>query len=109
MEQKEILEKWINAFNNVDVQVLGELYAADAVNHQVQRSNYRQGCHKADVCRRIPKGINGMLRGCGFFYTEEDKIILQRGYWDKLSFLKLHHLSEYILFFRLLINKINAV
>ena len=35
MEPKEILEKWINAFNNADVQVLGELYAADAVNHQV--------------------------------------------------------------------------
>ena len=34
------------------------------------------------------------LRGCGFFHIEEDKIILQRGYWDKLSFLKFHGLPE---------------
>jgi len=25
------------------------------------------------------------LRGCGFFQFEQGKIILQRGYWDKLS------------------------
>ncbi|MEO6538993.1 MAG: hypothetical protein ABIT07_11075 [Ferruginibacter sp.] len=32
------------------------------------------------------------LRGCGSFLGVEDKIIFQRGYWDKLSFLKLHDL-----------------
>lgn len=26
------------------------------------------------------------LRGCGFFHIVNDKIIFQRGYWDKLSF-----------------------
>ena len=30
------------------------------------------------------------LRGCGFFRIEGTKIAFQRGYWDKLSFLKLH-------------------
>ena len=35
---------------------------------------------------RDPKG----LRGCGFFHVPEGKIRFQRGYWDKLSFLKLH-------------------
>jgi hypothetical protein len=30
------------------------------------------------------------LRGCGFFRIEEDKIAFQRGYWDRLSFLKAH-------------------
>ena len=25
------------------------------------------------------------IRGCGFFQFKEDKIVLQRGYWDKLS------------------------
>lgn len=33
-----------------------------------------------------PKG----LRDCGFFHVVDGKIKLQRGYWDKLSFLKLN-------------------
>lgn len=32
------------------------------------------------------------LRGCGFFQIENGLITFQRGYWDKLSFLKAHHL-----------------
>ena len=28
------------------------------------------------------------LRGCGFFYIKSDLIVSQRGYWDKLSFLR---------------------
>ena len=32
------------------------------------------------------------LRGCGFFTAEEGRIRFQRGYWDRLSFLKLHGL-----------------
>jgi hypothetical protein len=32
------------------------------------------------------------LRGCGFFHVVGGKIRLQRGYWDKLSFLRLHGL-----------------
>ena len=35
-----------------------------------------------------PKG----LRGCGFFTVKDGKLIFQRGYWDKLSFLKLNGL-----------------
>ena len=31
-----------------------------------------------------PKG----LRGCGFFWIKNDKIVYQRGYWDKLSFIE---------------------
>lgn len=37
---------------------------------------------------RAPLG----LRGCGFFQIVNNKIIFQRGYWDKLSFLKQHNL-----------------
>jgi limonene-1,2-epoxide hydrolase len=37
------------------------------------------------------KDPNG-LRGCGFFKIQNEKIVFQRGYWDKLSFLKLHKL-----------------
>ncbi|MES1222239.1 MAG: steroid delta-isomerase, partial [Bacteroidota bacterium] len=32
------------------------------------------------------------LRGCGFFHIVDDKIVFQRGYWDKLSFLRIHNL-----------------
>lgn len=32
------------------------------------------------------------LRGCGSFHIENDLIILQRGYWDKLNFLRAHNL-----------------
>ena len=32
------------------------------------------------------------LRGCGFFTVSNGLITFQRGYWDKLSFLRLHNL-----------------
>ncbi len=32
------------------------------------------------------------LRGCGIFRVSEGKIHFQRGYWDKLSFLRQHGL-----------------
>jgi len=32
------------------------------------------------------------LRGCGFFHVRGDLIVFQRGYWDKLSFLRAHGL-----------------
>jgi steroid delta-isomerase-like uncharacterized protein len=32
-----------------------------------------------------PTGISFEIRGCGFFQFEHEKIVLQRGYWDKLS------------------------
>jgi hypothetical protein len=32
------------------------------------------------------------LRGCGFFHIIDGKIAFQRGYWDKLTFLRTHNL-----------------
>ncbi len=32
-----------------------------------------------------PTGRSFEIRGCGFFYFREGKIVLQRGYWDKHS------------------------
>jgi hypothetical protein len=29
------------------------------------------------------------LRGCGFFHGRDGQIVLQRGYWDTLTFLRL--------------------
>ncbi len=32
------------------------------------------------------------LRGCGFFHVVDSLIVFQRGYWDKLTFLRQHGL-----------------
>ena len=116
MEPKDILEKWINAFNSADTDALTDLYSEDAVNHQVAnepltgKAAIRQMfaeefANAVMVC--IPENIfqDGQwvilewrdllgLRGCGFFHIVEDKIIFQRGYWDKLSFMKLHNQQD---------------
>jgi hypothetical protein len=34
------------------------------------------------------------LRGCGFFQIRDDRIVFQRGYWDRLSFLEQHGLTS---------------
>lgn len=104
----------MDAFNRADVDALAAFYTEDAVNHQVAESpvHCRAAIRKmfADgfattkmVCIsehifedgewailewRDPTG----LRGCGFFHVLGDKIEFQRGYWDKLSFLRLHNL-----------------
>jgi hypothetical protein len=112
MSPKETLVKWLDAFNAADVEALGELYAEYATNHQVAESPvvgkaaikkmFSDGFAKAEmVC--IPDNIfeDGEwailewydpkgLRGCGFFRVVNGKIIFQRGYWDKLSFVRLH-------------------
>ncbi len=38
---------------------------------------------------KAPKG----LRGSGFFHVIDGKIKFQHGYWDKLSFLRIHNLE----------------
>jgi limonene-1,2-epoxide hydrolase len=114
MTPGEVLEKWIEAFNKADAETISNLYADDAVNHQVAnepiigRASIRQMfdaefANAEMVCIpenifldgdwsilewRDPKG----LHGCGFFNIINDKIAFQRGYWDKLSFHKLHNI-----------------
>ena len=114
MTPKQVVQQWVDTFNKADAKTLGELYHENAVNHQVANEpvNGRQSIIKMFeeefsqaemVCIvenifedgewailewRDPLG----LRGCGFFHVPNDKIIFQRGYWDKLSFLKQHNL-----------------
>jgi limonene-1,2-epoxide hydrolase len=114
MRPKEVLGKWVDAFNNADVEAMAELYDDNAINHQVAnepvegkvaiKNMLAQEFSQAEmVCIvenmfedgqwaimewRDPLG----LRGCGFFHIVNGKILLQRGYWDKLSFLKQHNL-----------------
>ncbi len=114
MSPKEVVQQFVDRFNQADAQGLAELYHDDAVNHQVAndpiegKKDIRQ-MFTAEfaaapmVC--IPEHIfeDGEwgilewrdplgLRGCGFFHVVEGKIKFQRGYWDKLSFLRQHHL-----------------
>ena len=114
MSPKQILEKWIELFNNADANGIAELYHEDAINHQVANEPVvgKSAIHKlfieefaaaSMVC--IPENIfeDGNwailewkdpknLRGCGFFRVIDNKIVFQRGYWDKLSFHKLYNI-----------------
>lgn len=116
MQPKDFLQNWINAFNKADSEALANLYHDDAVNHQVAnepvegkeaiKKMFENEFAQAEmVCRpenifedgewaimewKDPKG----LRGCGFFHIVDGKIKLQRGYWDKLSFLKLYGIEQ---------------
>lgn len=114
MTPKEIVKKWVEAFNEGDAEKLALLYANSAINHQVAnepvegkaaiQTMFAQEFANADmVCIvenifedgkwailewKDPLG----LKGCGFFNIENGLIQFQRGYWDKLSFLKAHNL-----------------
>ena len=108
------MERWVEAFNDADAGRLAALYEERAVNHQVAlepvegreaiREMFARELAQAKmVC--IPENLfeDGEwailewrdplgLRGCGFFHVVEGKIRFQRGYWDRLSFLRAHGL-----------------
>ena len=114
MTPKETIQKFVELFNRKDARGLSELYHPDAVNHQVAnepvtgkeaiRQMFEREFAAAEmVCiveNIFQDGEWGMLewkdplglRGCGFFHVTEGKIKFQRGYWDKLSFLRQHGL-----------------
>ena len=114
MTPKQVLQKWIEAFNKADTENIADLYSEDAINHQVANEPVqgkaaitvmfiKEFAAAEMVC--IPENIfedgdwvilewkdpKG-LRGCGFFKIQNNKIVFQRGYWDKLSFYKLHNI-----------------
>lgn len=114
MTPKDVLQKWNDAFNKADLETISDLYADNAVNHQVANDPVVGKPAINEMFKRefetakmtcIPENIfedgewailewrdpNG-LRGCGFFKIKNNKIAFQGGYWDKLSFLKLHKL-----------------
>jgi limonene-1,2-epoxide hydrolase len=114
MTPKQAVEIWVERFNARDATGLAELYHDGAINHQVTqepvegreaiRAMFEQEFATAEMACiieaiheagevaalewRDPLG----LRGCGFFTVPEGRISFQRGYWDKLSFLKMHGL-----------------
>lgn len=114
MTPKQLVNDWVETFNRADADALAAFYAEGAVNHQVAETpvegraairamfareftNAEMVCIPENIFEdgewailewRDPKG----LRGCGFFHVRDGKIQFQRGYWDKLSFLRLHNL-----------------
>lgn len=114
MTPRELVQSWVEAFNLGNAGALADFYSDDAVNHQVAeepvvgrnaiREMFAAAFAKAKmVCMvehifqegewailewRDPLG----LRGCGFFHIVDGKIVFQRGYWDKLTFLRIHGL-----------------
>ena len=111
---KDVVNAWVDAFNAKDADSLAELYAEDAVNHQVANEPvvgktaihqmFREEFSSADMEAIVEHSFqDGQwairewrdplgLRGCGFFQVVNGKIVFQRGYWDKLSFLRQHGL-----------------
>jgi limonene-1,2-epoxide hydrolase len=115
MKPIEVLQKFVQEFNKADADELANLYSEHAINHQVSeepvkgreaiRKMFQNSFAEANMTCivenmfedgewaimewRDPLG----LRGCGFFHVVDSKIIFQRGYWDKLSFLRQHGLQ----------------
>ena len=114
MKPKALITEWVRLFNEGKAVELAEMYHEDAINHQVAnepvvgkeaiKKMFTDEFTKFDmVCivEHIFEDGNWAilewkdpleLRGCGFFEVIDGKIKFQRGYWDKLSFLKKHNL-----------------
>jgi hypothetical protein len=114
MTPRELVGEWVRRFNSGDADSLVELYDPDAINHQVVQEPVVGKAAICEMFRRefaaasmtcIPEVIHEAgnvailewkdplgLRGCGFFTVKDDRIVFQRGYWDRLSFLKMHRL-----------------
>ncbi|MBN2174468.1 MAG: nuclear transport factor 2 family protein [Bacteroidales bacterium] len=114
MNPAKVIKLWVDLFNRGDASALSGLYHEDAVNHQVANEPVKGKAAIREMFERefaaaemhcmieniFEDGEWGILewkdplglRGCGFFHVVEDKIKFQRGYWDKLSFLRMHNL-----------------
>ncbi len=107
---KSVIENWVSAFNDADIDRLMALYDDNATNHQVAYEPLR-GKEEIRQLFEVEFGRASMvcqienlfedgewailewsdplgLRGCGFFKVENGRITFQRGYFDKLSFYR---------------------
>ena len=114
MSPRDVVKIFIARFNEKDAGGLSALYAENAINHQITQAPVEGRLAIREMFARefataemhcIPENLfeDGEwailewsdptgLRGCGFFQVRDDLIVFQRGYWDKLSFLRLHGL-----------------
>jgi hypothetical protein len=114
VKPNELVKTWVELFNIADAEKISDLYHNNAVNHQVAnepvigkeaiKKMFSEEFSAAEMTCIIenifedgewailewkdPLG----LRGCGFFHIVDSKIKFQRGYWDKLSFLRQRNL-----------------
>ena len=114
LEPRELVNRWVDAFNRADADELASFYAEDATNHQVVRDpvvgrdairamfagEFSQATMVCEIENIFEDGEwailewrdpNG-LRGCGFFHVIDGRIVFQRGYFNELSFLRLQGL-----------------
>jgi limonene-1,2-epoxide hydrolase len=111
---KQLVSHWVELFNQADIIGLAALYHDDAINHQVAnepvegKDNIRAMFEREFAAAKMVCIVENLfedgewailewrdplgLRGCGFFHVVDGKIKFQRGYWDKLSFLRQHGL-----------------
>lgn len=114
MTPRQIVLKWVEDFNKVNIDGLAELYHDDAINHQVYtepligkaaikaffQNEFSMATMVCIIENIFEDGEWAILewsdplglRGCGFFQIEKDKIKFQRGYFDRLSFLRQQNL-----------------
>lgn len=114
MKPKQLVEKWVELFNEGNSELISELYHDDAINHQITnvpitgKKNIKQMFQTEFAQANMVCIVENIfedgdwailewkdplgLRGCGFFNIIDGKIKMQRGYWDKLSFLRQHNL-----------------
>ena len=112
--KKELIIKWVEIFNRRNADEIALLYHNDAINHQVAnepvigkeaiKKMFNDEFSIAEMTCIIENLFEDgdwvilewkdplSLRGCGFFHVINGKIKFQRGYWDKLSFLRKHNL-----------------
>ncbi len=110
MRPKAILNQFVAFFNKQDYEGIALLYHEDAINHQTpigliegkenikqffkaEFKKYEMICLIENIFEDGEVGILEWidlkgLRGCGFFWIKEGKIIKQRGYWDRLAFME---------------------
>ncbi len=113
MTPKELVREWIRRFNTGDVEGLAALYAPDAVNHQVVMEPLRGRAEIREmflvklgrakmVCSEenlLESGDWAVLEWSdplglrdGFFQVKDGQIVVQRRYFDQLTFFRIQNL-----------------
>lgn len=114
MTPRQVVETWVERFNAGDADGMAALYHDDAVNHQVMNEPVAgrdaihamfvrdfaaaemvcivEAIHEAGEVAALEWRDPLGLRGCGFFTVRDGRIAFQRGYWDRLTFLRMHGL-----------------
>lgn len=97
---KEIVTKWVDAFNQGNAELISSFYANDATNHQVAetpivgKSSIKAMFEREFASAEMTCIIENLFEDGEWAILEwRDPLGLRGcGYWDKLSFLRMHNL-----------------